>query len=299
MTQVLHYRIRDLVPYINWLYFFHAWHMPSRYASIAALHQCPACRNGWLASLPKAERNQGREALSLYDEAMQMLCDMDILGVMCHAAVGIFPAHSDNDSIIIHRDAADGGSMVLPLLRQQVPGSDGYCLCLSDFVRSDCDTVGVFATSVDDILEQAHADDDYRHLLCQTLADRLAEATAEKMHQEVRTRIWGYAPDEHLSISELHGECFHGIRPAVGYPSLPDQSINFLLMSLVDMQGIGIRLTESGAMIPHASTSGLMLAHTKAHHFSVGHIGEDQLADYAQRRGMPVERMRRFLAANI
>ena len=119
------------------------------------------------------------------------------------------------------------------------------------------------------------------------------------MHQEVRTQWWGYAPDEHLTIKELLEERFQGIRPAVGYPSMPDTSVNFLLSSLLDMQEIGIRLTTVGAMKPHASVSGLMFSHPKAHYFDLGPIGEDQLRDYAHRRSVPVELMRRYLASHL
>ena len=136
-------------------------------------------------------------------------------------------------------------------------------------------------------------------MLVQTVADRLAEATAEKLHHEVRTRYWGYAPDEQLTMSQIHAEQFQGIRPAIGYPSLPDTSVNFILSDLLDMKQIDIRLTESGMMTPHASVSGFMFAHPQAHYFSLGKIGEDQLRDYARRRRVPVELMRGFLANSI
>jgi cobalamin-dependent methionine synthase I len=136
-------------------------------------------------------------------------------------------------------------------------------------------------------------------MMAQLLADRLAEAAAEKLHESVRRDYWGYAPEEQLSVEALHQERFQGLRPAVGYPSLPDASINFLLDRVLGFPQIGIRLTESGAMRPHASVSGLMLAHPEARYFSVGKIGPDQLADYARRRGIPVEVARRFLAANL
>ena len=136
-------------------------------------------------------------------------------------------------------------------------------------------------------------------MLAQTLADRLAEATAERLHEQVRKEFWGYAPEEQLSIPEMLSERFQGIRPAVGYPSLPDTSLNFIIDRLLDMQGIGIRLTEHGAMRPHASVSGLMISHPQARYFNLGKIGDDQLADYADRRGIPVEMMRKFLASNL
>jgi cobalamin-dependent methionine synthase I len=136
-------------------------------------------------------------------------------------------------------------------------------------------------------------------MLVQLLADRLAEATAERMHEEVRKHYWGYAKDECLSIPEMQQEHFQGIRPAVGYPSMPDTSLNFILDRLLDFRQIGIRLTESGAMKPHASVSGLMFSHPQARYFSIGKIGEDQLRDYARRCGLPIEVCRRFLAANL
>jgi len=111
--------------------------------------------------------------------------------------------------------------------------------------------------------------------------------------------FWGYVPDEHLTVDDLHHERFTGIRPAIGYPSLPDASLNFIIADILCFDELGIRITESGAMKPHASVSGLMIAHPKARYFSVGQIGEDQLADYAYRRGMSVEMMRRFLTSNL
>jgi cobalamin-dependent methionine synthase I len=136
-------------------------------------------------------------------------------------------------------------------------------------------------------------------MLSQTLADRLAEGTAERMHEEVRRHYWGYAPDEHLTMQETHLEKYQGIRPAVGYPSLPDTSVNFILSDLLNMKEIGIRLTESGMMIPHSSVSGFLFAHPQSRYFDLGKIGEDQLRDYARRRGVPVELMRHFLQSSL
>ena len=157
----------------------------------------------------------------------------------------------------------------------------------------------MFATTVDAGLETDFRNDPYEKMMMQLLADRLAEATAERMHEQVRKRYWGYAPDEQLSIGDMLCERWQGIRPAVGYPSLPDTSLNFVIDRLIGMQQIGIRLTESGAMKPHASVSGLMMAHPEARYFTVGMIGDDQLADYARRRGVPVGLMRKFLQANL
>ena len=119
------------------------------------------------------------------------------------------------------------------------------------------------------------------------------------MHEEVRKHYWGYAKDEQLTMRELHEERFQGIRPAVGYPSLPDQSINFLIDELLNLSEIDISLSENGAMSPHCSVSGLMFAHPKAHYFSVGHISEEQLLDYARRRGITPDQAKKFLASLI
>lgn len=193
-------------------------------------------------------------------------------------------ANSNGEDIILHQEQEDG-LLTIPLLRQQHPPF----LCLSDFLPPTCmhaEKIGVFASTVPFQVEG---------LLEQTLADRLAEAAAELGHEIVRKQIWAYAPDEKLSIQELFAEHYQGKRPAVGYPSLPDQSINFVLSSLLDFPSLGISLTENGAMIPHASTTGLMISHPQCQHFKVGTIGEDQLADYALRRGMTPDTIRKFI----
>ena len=215
-----------------------------------------------------------------------------------HGVVNIMDANADGDDLLLN-------SKRFPLLRQQTAKlkEDDPFLCLSDFVRplssGITDKVGAFATTVDAEMERLYAEDDYKRMLVQTLSDRLAEATAEKLHEDVRKKLWGYAPDENLSVKDLHNEKYQGIRPAVGYPSLPDQSINFLLDELLDMKQIGISLTENGMMKPHASVCGLMFAHPASRYFSIGKIGEDQLADYAARRGMSIEETKKFLAANL
>lgn len=302
-THTLHYALHEVEEYINWTYFFHAWNFPPRFATVARLHGCDACRAGWLAGFPETERPRAEAALQLFKEAKRMLNLLD-KDFETHARFGLFEAVSDGDDLLL---TADDGLHRLPLLRQQRPCTDGLQLCLTDFVRPAeqgiPDTVGLFASTVDGDMEHLYENgayaDDYRHLLAQTLADRLAEATTEKMHEAVRRSYWGYAPDEHLSPDDLLAERFQGIRPAVGYPSLPDQSINFDLDRLLDFSAIGIRLTENGAMLPHASVSGLMLAHPAARYFAVGKIGDDQLTDYARRKGLTTERARQYLAANL
>lgn len=293
MTRTLHYKIHEVAGYINWLYFFHAWQFPSRYGSIAQVHGCTACRQNWLQQFPQEERTKAQEAMKLYDEAVTMLNEQEREGVMTHFRVALLEANSEGDDIVVE------GGRTLSFLRQQAQPNDAPCLCISDFIRplsqGKSDRIGLFVSTVDEAMEQQYPEDAYRHMLCQTLADRLAEATAELGHQEVRKRIWGYAPDENLTVQELFNERYVGKRPAVGYPSIPDQSINFVLSELLDFPSLSVRLTEHGAMIPHASTSGLILAHPATRHFSVGTVGPDQFRDYAARRGVSEEWLRPFL----
>ena len=274
---ILTYHISDVAPYINWGYFFFAWQL-----------------------------KQEDEQRQMRREAEAFLSDIENR-YRTHAVFELMDAYAEGDDIVVS-SAEQGECGRIACLRQQTVGSE--YLCLADFILpKDCQVsaeqkaigsrVGLFATTVDAGMENDFKMDSYAKMMAQLLADRLAEATAERMHEEVRTRYWGYAPDEHLSMADLHLEHFQGIRPAVGYPSLPDASLNFELDRLLGMGHIGIRLTENGAMRPHASVSGLMMAHPKAHYFSVGKIGADQLADYARRRGIPVEMARRFLTANL
>ena len=292
---IKHYRIHEVSEYINWIYFFHAWGFQPRYAAIANIHGCDACRALWLANFPENVRAKAAEAMQLFKEANRMLARLDEK-YQTHAIFRLMEANSEENDIWLE-------GVRFPLLRQQTVKEGEPYLCLSDFIRPMSsgipDKIGLFATSVDANMENLFPDDNYQQLLVQTLADRLAEATAEKMHETVRKEIWAYAPEEDLSIRQLHNEEFQGIRPAVGYPSLPDQSVNFLLDELLDMKEIGIRLTENGMMQPHASVSGLMLAHPASRYFSIGRIDEGQLKDYAARRGLPVEEMRRFLGGNL
>lgn len=300
MRRCLTYTVREVAPYINWLYYFHAWDMEPRFSTVVNIHDCPSCRASWIASFPIAEQPKAQEAMRLYDEAMALLRTWADES-MCHALFLLADAHSEGDDIIIDNKTR------IPLLRQQHESASGYTLCLSDFIRGGgapyligrerkedtSNTIGIFASTVS-LPEGCQSST--LSLQHSTLADRLAEATAEKMHEEVRKHYWGYAREEHLTMSELHDEKFQGIRPAVGYPSLPDQSINFIIDHLIHLSDIGITLSENGAMSPHCSVTGLMIAHPQARYFSVGNIGEDQLTDYAYRRKMSKEKLRKFLS---
>ena len=267
-SKIITYNISEIVPYINWAYFFYAWSM-----------------NG------KAKDAQ----LELRSEAEKLLADMEGR-YHTRAVFALCEANSEGDDIIIN------GTRV-PMLRQQkvIPGKPN--LCLADFIRPASsgikDTIGLFATSVDAVFTSNNEGDPYQRMLSQTLADRLAEATAEKFHEDVRKKYWGYAADEQLTIKDLLAERYQGIRPAVGYPSIPDTSMNFLLYELLDMKGIGINLTESGMMVPHASVSGFMFAHPQSRYFDLGKIDDEQLEDYARRRNKPVEELRKYLASTL
>ena len=257
----LTYDISTLVPYINWVYFDHAWQL-----------------------------RQPAEQKKIKVEAENFLMSLEGR-YHAYALFHVLDAHSMGDDIVLLPSNTH-----IPCLRQQ---GVAPCFSLADFIHPEKDRIGIFVTSVDKGMEQDFDADPYQKMMAQLLADRLAEAAAELMHLQVRTHYWGYAANEQLSIEELHQEHFQGIRPAVGYPSLPDASINFLLDELLDMKQIGVSLTESGAMRPHASVSGLMISHPQSRYFSIGRIGDDQLRDYAARRGMDVNVLRKFLSSNL
>lgn len=263
----LTYKPHELIPYINWDYFFHAWSIPPQQQTEAAGKQLQ------------------QDAVALIEES----------GCRVHALFALCEAHSTGDNIDIE-------GRMLPLLRQQhtLPGKPN--LCLSDFVSPYNDRIGLFATAIESSFEEnKNSDDPYTSLLIQTVADRLAEAAATRLHLDVRTKgsLWGYSPDEQHTIDELLHEKHPGIRPAVGYPSLPDQSVIFIIDELLNLSDAGITLTTSGAMQPHASVCGIMIAHSAARYFAVGNICDEQLHDYASRRGIPAETLRKYLVRNI
>lgn len=365
MLKTIEYSLSAVEPYINWLYFFHAWQLPGRYGSLAYVHRCAGCMEQWVEQFPAEEQPKAREAVRLFGDARRLLTEFEQQH-KTYARFGLFEANSDGDDILVYPDGEQAGQeeldehgklaklvpnkfekgrnkfkkiptffeqnqdasevsaaeedtnrslelrsgmknrqfVRLPFLRQQHQNKNGRPnLCLADYIRPLAggirDRLGVFATTVDQAMEDAFADDPYLHLLSQTLADRLAEATSEILHRDVRTELWGYAPEEHLSVPEMFQVKYQGIRPAVGYPSMPDQSLNFLIDRLISMREIGITVTENGAMKPHGSVSGLMFAHPASTYFGVGKIGEDQLSDYARRRDLPPDVVRKFLVANL
>lgn len=262
------YNTKELIPYIDWSYFYHAW-------GIGAKEQLNA----------KAQEVK-KDAIALLNEHAD--------NVGARAIFALCDAHSAGDSIMIE-------STELPLLRQQhrLPGEPN--LCLSDFVSPNADKIGLFATSVGENFAISDSNDPYTALLKQAIASRLAEAAATLLHMNVRrnSELWGYAPNETLTPQEMNAEKFQGIRPAIGYPSLPDQSVIFIIDNLLHLREAGIRLTPNGAMIPHAAVCGLMISHPAARYFAVGPISEEQLLDYSRRRALKPEELYKFLYKNI
>lgn len=302
ITRLIEIDLQTLRPYIHWSFFFMAWRLTGKFEGIASTLHCPACKISWLQAFPDAQRPKAEEAIKLYKDANDMLDRLiDEKIVRVNASIGIFPTISDEMDNIIFRHGEE--TILLPTLRQQTPSTDGYCYALSDFIAPENDFAGVFATTVQgseefsDTFEKV--DDMYNSILVKTLSDRLAEAAAEWLHYVVRKDYWGYAPDEKEDIEEMWKVHYQGIRPAVGYPSLPDQSIIFDLKPLIDFESIGIELTENGAMYPNASVCGLYFAHPKSKYFMIGKIDQAQLEDYAERRGRPTSEMKKWLASNI
>lgn len=293
--------LNDIVPYIHWSFFFMAWRMPGKYVGIESVCDCTSCKTGWLQQYPEAERAKAEEAIRLYKDAQNMLREFRDKNVLqINAAVGLYPAHAANDDIFITHE---GKSHCIPTLRQQKPSIDGFCYALADFIKPANDYIGVFANTVigvEDFADEYEKKDDvYSALIAKTLSDRIAEATAEWLHYQVRKELWGYAPDEKETIEEMFKVHYRGIRPAIGYPSLPDQSLIFELDSLIKFDEIGIKLTENGAMFPNASVCGLYFAHPQSKYFMIGKIDENQLTNYAHRRRKSPEQIRKWLVSNL
>ncbi len=284
--------LERLRPYIDWNPFFIAWEMKGKYPR---LFDDPVI---------------GEEARRLYDDANLLLDRIIKEGLLkANAVFGLFPASAAGDSIEVYDD--DGRvEAVFHTLRQQSKKGAGHAnRALSDFVAPKesgrQDYVGAFAVTAgigQEALVNAFKEehDDYSAIMAQALADRLAEAAAEWLHEHVRREVWGYAADEKMSQEELVRERYRGIRPAPGYPACPDHTEKWTMWKLLDAENAaGIRLTESLAMYPAASVCGFYLAHPDADYFNVGEVGADQVADYAARKGMRVEDVERWLASRI
>ena len=286
--------LRELVTYIDWMPFFNAWEFNGKFPEILD------------------DDIVGEATTQLYRDAQAMLERVMSEGwLQSRAVVGLFPAGSVGDDIVVYADESRTGALAtLYQLRQQRDKPEGQAnLCLADFIAPHdagiADYVGAFAVTTGlgmephvAAFERAH--DDYSAILLKSLADRLAEACAEYMHERVRRELWGYAQDEHLGNEALIDEDYQGIRPAPGYPACPDHTEKAALWHLLDVErNTGIELTDSFAMYPAASVSGWYLAHPQARYFQVGKIGRDQAEDYAQRKGLSLALVERWLAANL
>ena len=288
---VLDVPIAELVDTIDWTFFFHAWQLKGRFPKI----------------LDDAEK--GEEARKLYDDARTMLEKILSEGwLKAKAVVGLFPANSDGDDVHLYTDDSRSEILnTLHFLRKQGKQPSGhYNECLSDYIApAGADYIGGFACTagigIDDKVAEFEKDhDDYSALMLKALADRLAESLAEWLHAKVRKELWGYAADENLDNDALIAEQYQGIRPAMGYPASPDHTEKDLLWDLLDAEtNTGIWLTESKAMVPTAAVSGLYFAHPDARYFAVGKLNRDQVADYAERKGMALSEMERWLAPNL
>jgi 5-methyltetrahydrofolate--homocysteine methyltransferase len=274
-TRVVEPALEELVPYIDWQFFFHAWELKGRFPAI--LEQ-PAARE-------------------LYDDAQELLGEIT-RDQLLHArgTYGFWPAWAEGDDIVLEN------GMRLPMLRQQSAYGDSRPnRSLADYVAPSGDHIGGFAVGIhgaDELAARYEAEhDDYRAIMVKALADRLAEAFAEFLHEQAR-REW-YEEGPKLSNEELLAERFPGIRPAYGYPACPDHSEKQKLFELLGAEAVGLELTETFATYPAASVSGIYLAHGQARYFSVGRVARDQVEDYAARKGMTVAEAERWLRPNL
>ncbi|MFI8664907.1 methionine synthase [Qipengyuania sp. NPDC077410] len=279
--------LAELRDYFDWTPFFRAWELHGTYPKILD------------------DDVVGESARSLKADADAML--ERIIAekwLTARGVAGFWPCARDGDDVTIH-DPDGETHTVLPFLRQQVKKSrDRASMCLADFIDPAGDWMGGFAVGIHGIEEHSKrflADkDDYSDILLKALADRFAEAFAERLHQHVRSELWGYAPQEQLTNEALIKEKYRGIRPAPGYPACPDHSLKPMLFDLLDAEAnTGITLTENFAMYPTAAVSGFYFAHPEAQYFGVARIGRDQLEDYAQRRGVDMATAERWLRPNL
>jgi len=283
-----------LVNHIDWTPFFRTWELTGTY--------------------PKILRDNvvGEIARNLFADAEAMLKSIqDEKWLTAKAVIGFWPANAVGDDVMLYTD--DSRKEILervPFLRQQIRKRQGsYNMCLADYVAPEssgkADYLGGFVVTaglgIEEKLKEFQAKfDDFNDILLKSLADRLAEAFAEQMHEQVRKEYWGYAKDEKLSNKELIRERYDGIRPAPGYPACPDHTTKPALFELLDgTRNASVTLTDSMAMLPASSVSGYYFSHPKSQYFGIGKIGEDQLEDYAKRRGIDVKDARRWLASNI
>jgi 5-methyltetrahydrofolate--homocysteine methyltransferase len=284
------YPLHELVERIDWTPFFRAWELAGNYPEILE------------------DKVVGDSARKLYADARKLL-DRIVREkwLTAKGVVAFWPCRREGDDVVLFEDESFAKEISrLYFLRQQIEKRAPRAnMCLADFISPKADWIGGFAVTtghgIEPHLARFKADhDDYSDIMLKALADRLAEAFAERLHERVRKTIWGFAPDEALSNEELVREKYRGIRPAPGYPACPDHSQKPELFRLLNAgQNTGLTLTESFAMIPISAVSGYYFAHPQAEYFGVARIGKDQVEDYAKRRGLPIEQAEKYLRANI
>ena len=291
-TKVINnYSLEEIADYIDWTFFFLAWKIDGQYPQLLD------------------DPLKGSEARKLFTDGQEMLKQIiDKKMLQAKAIFGFWSAYSENDNIIF-QDGNNKQVAEFHFLRNQLFKNKGTNLCLADYVPTKKKNVkeymGAFATSCGFgiekwIIEYEKNQDDYSAIMLKILADRLAEAFAELLHEKVRKEYWGYTKNEKLAIPEMIKEKYQGIRPAIGYPSVPDHSEKQTLFDLLKAtESIGITLTETYAMYPGASVSGLYFAHPDAQYFVIDKISKDQLEDYASRKGISVEEAENWLATNL
>ncbi|MCF8707032.1 methionine synthase [Rhizorhapis sp. SPR117] len=278
--------LNDLRDYIDWTPFFRAWELAGNYPAILD------------------DAVVGESARSLFDDAQAMLDTIIAEKWLTASGVAaLWPCRRDGDDVLIETDK---GEIRMPFLRQQIKKREGRAnMCLADFITPQDDWIGGFAVTaghgIEAQLERFKAEhDDYNDILLKALADRLAEAFAERLHAHVRTTLWGYAEGEQLTNEALIREQYRGIRPAPGYPACPDHSQKPLLFSMLNAtENTGITLTESFAMWPTAAVSGFYFGHPQSEYFGVARIGRDQLEEYTGRRGVDIATAERWLRPNL
>ena len=280
--------LADLRDYIDWTPFFRAWELHGTYPSILT------------------DEVVGESAANLFKDAQAMLDRIiNEKWLRAKGVAGLWPCWRDGDDVVVYCEDTEE-HIRLPFLRQQIAKREGKAnMCLADFISPDGDWIGGFAVTTGHGIGTKLAEfkahiDDYSDIMLKALADRLAEAFAERMHLHVRKELWGYAPDEQLTNEALVREEYRGIRPAPGYPACPDHSLKPILFDLLDAtHKTGITLTESFAMLPTAAVSGFYFGHPQAEYFGVARIGEDQVTEYAARRGVDMDTATRWLRPNL
>ncbi len=307
--------LADLAACIDWTPFFRAWELAGNYPAILT------------------DPVVGESASALWADAQAMLKQIiEQKWFTARGVAGLWPCRREGDDVILHQPLTEAATLHvsshaaqdearaldisahgegdfnhvrLPFLRQQIAKREGRAnMCLADFISHDGDWIGGFAVGIHGLephLERFRADkDDYSDILTKALADRLAEAFAERLHQHIRTTLWGYAPGEQLTNEALIKEDYRGIRPAPGYPACPEHSLKAILFDLLDAPAnAGLTLTENFAMLPTAAVSGFYFGHPDSQYFGVARVGEEQLVEYAERRGVTVDVARRWLRPNL